>query len=386
MQFCNVLRRHAASIMLLATALASSPANAQTSPKIALTVTPLGAAAGEKMIPVEATVGVNVNFKNDSGVALSNVRFTAKLNGVKLVPEGDWKADGDNAVLEIASINPNEEISRRLNLRVEMAPMPPGKQAGVIVETKAGEVSASASIKFPVGDCAAAFQAELTKLRINTISEVWPTADDMRKPDTKLPRTRLFRASVRRNNDLAMIDRLAAGYQARLLAHYDFFSEGVRYTARRWADELKAFAGQETNPGICAVNSEMLQGIRKTINYVTVRLEPQIKAHARAMDALRKHFNAEPGDDLKKIALRTAEAAGAKFDNEPANTLELIVRAKDSLKDVKLTDEQLDNLSLLESAAWVEAQAMRSKKLNDLIEGSVNGIGEAQKKTCVCAF
>lgn len=372
--------------MLLAAALLSGGANAQSSPKFALTVTPLGAAGGEKMIPVEAAFSVNVTFKNDGGAALSKILLIAKLNGVKLVPEEDWKADGDNAIFEIASIGPNEEITKRLTLRVSMAPMPPGKQAEVIVEAKAGEVSSTASTKIPVGDCAAAFQADLTRLRISTISEVWPTADEMRKPDTKLPRTRLFRIGMRKNNDLATIDRLAAGYQARLLAHYDFFSQGVRYTARRWADELKAFAGQEANPGICAVNNEMLQGIRKTINYVTVRLDPQIKAYARAMEALRKHFNAEPDDELKKIALRTAEAAGVKFDTEPATTLELLVRAKDLLKDVKLTDEQLDNLSLLESAGWVEAQAMRSKKLNDLIEGSISGIGEAQKKNCVCAF
>jgi hypothetical protein len=386
MQFHKGPRRHAALIALLAAMLASGPGDAQTSPKFTLTVTPLGVAAGEKMIPVEATAGVNVTLKNESGGALSKVTLTAKLNGVKFVPEGDWKADGDNAVLEIASVNPNEEVTKRLTLRVEMAPMPPGKRAEIIIEAKLGDVSTSASVKFPVGDCAAAFQAELTRLRIDTISEVWPMADEMRKPDTKLPRMRQFRIGMRKNNDLATIDRLAAGYQARLLAHYDFFSEGVRYTARRWADELKAFAGQETNPGICAVNEGMLQGIRKTINYVTVRLEPQIKAHARAMESLRKHFDAEPGDDLKKIALRVAEAAGVKFESEPATTLELIVRAKDSLKDVKLTDEQLDNLSLLESAAWVEAQAMRSKKLNDLIEGSINGIGEAQKKSCVCAY
>ena len=189
-----------------------------------------------------------------------------------------------------------------------------------------------------------------------------------------------------RRGDLANLDRLAAGYQARLLAHYDFFSEGVRYTTRRWSDELKAFTGQDANPGLCAVNKEMLEGVRKTINYVTARLEPQIKAYTRGMELLRKQFNAEESDDLKKIALRTAEAAGAKFENTPATTFEILARAKDLLKDAKLTEEQLDNLSLIESAAWVEAQAMRSKKLNDLIEGSITGIGEAQKKNCLCAY
>lgn len=382
MHFRNAARLCAVLVLFSATPFV---AQAQNTSRLALTATPLGAAAGEKMIPVSATAGINVTLKNESSETLSGVVITAKLNGVKLDPEGDWKANGDNAVLEIAAIKPNEEITRRLNLRVEMAPMPPGRQAEVSIEAKAGEATINASVKFPVGDCAAAFQAELTKLRINTISEIWPTADNMRKPDTTLPRTRYFQVRMRRG-DLANLDRLAAGYQARLLAHYDFFSEGVRYTARRWSDELKAFAGQEPNPGICAVNEEMVQGIRKTINYVTARLDPQIKAHARGMELLRKHFNAEADDDLKKITLRIAESTGAKFENAPATTLEVIARAKDFLKDTKLTEEQIDNLSLLESAAWVEAQAMRSKKLSDLIEGSISGIGDAQKKTCVCAF
>jgi hypothetical protein len=379
LRFCAVL------IFALAASVFVRAAEAQGASKLVLTVTPLGAAASDKPIPVAANVGINIVVKNEGSDPISGVVLIAKLNGVKLVPGDGWKEDGENARLEIAAIKASEEITQRLNIAVEMAPLPPGKQIEVVIEAKAGEATLNARTKFPVADCAAAYQAELTKLRINKISEIWPTADEMRKPDTTLPRTRYFQVRMRRG-DLANLDRLAAGYQARLLAHYDFFTEGVRYTARRWSDELKAFAGQEPNPGICAVNDEMIQGIRKTINYVTARLEPPMKAHARGMELLRKHFNAEDGDDLKKIALKVAEGAGAKFENTPATTFEILARAKDSLKDVKLTEEQLDNLSLIESAAWVEAQAMRSKKLNDLIEDSITGISNARKGTCVCAF
>jgi hypothetical protein len=149
---------------------------------------------------------------------------------------------------------------------------------------------------------------------------------------------------------------------------------------------LKAFAGQEPNPGICAVNSEMYEGIRKTIAYVTARLEPPMKAHARSLELLRKHFNADENDDLGKIALKVAEAAGVKFDGAPANNFEFLAQTKERLKDLKLTEEQQDSLSLLESAIWVEAQAKRSKKLYDLIDGSITGIADAQKKNCICAF
>jgi hypothetical protein len=386
MQFRSAMRLRAALIVLAAAAFCSSAAEAQNSPKLVLTVTPLGAAAGEKPIPVAAIVRVNIALKNKSSEPLSKVQLTAKLNGVTFMAEDGWKADGDNAVLEIDPVKADEEITRQLSMRVEMAPMPPGKQAILTVEAKAGEASVNASAKFPVGDCAAAFQSELTRLRITTISEIWPTADEMRKPDTTLPRMRYFRVGMRKSNDLAILDRLAAGYQARLLSDYEFFREGVRYTARRWSDELKAFAGQGPNPGLCAVNKEMTEGIRKTINYVTARIEPPIKAYARAMSLLRNATGAADGDDLQKIALRAAEDAGAKIDNPPAATLKILEQAKELLKDAKPTDAQLDNLSLIESVAWIEAQALRSRKLNDLIENSITGISEAQKKTCVCAF
>lgn len=386
MQFRNALRLRALAAFLTTTVLAANPALAQSTPKISLTLKPIGIAASEKMIPVDATLGIEITLKNEGATALSDTTLTAKLDGLKLVPENGWSADGDNAVLKIASINPNEEVTQRLSLRVEMAPMPPGRQTGVAVEAKSGETAANASIKLMVGDCAGAFQAELTKLRISTIAEIWPTADDMRKPDTKLPRVRFFRPGMRKSNDLALLDRLAAGYQGRLLADYEFLREGVRYTARRWSDELKSFAGQEVNPGICAVNNEMIEGIRKTINYVTVRIEPPMKAYARAMDQIRKSLNAGEGDDLRKIALRAAEAAGAKIENPPASVFAILETTRDLLKGEKPNAEQLDNLSLVESVAWIEAQALRSKKLNDLIEGSITGITEAQKKTCVCAF
>ncbi len=366
--------------------LVSSPAQAQSAPKLLLTVKPLGVAAGEKMIPAAATVGIEVTLKNETAAPLSDVIVTATLGGLKLVPENGWNADGENAVLKIAAINPNEEIVQRLNLRVETAPLPPGRQAAIAIEAKGGEASVSTSVKLAIGNCASAFQAELTKLRISTISEIWPAAENMRKPDTTLPRIRFFRPGPRKSNDLAVLDRLAAGYQGRLLADYEFLRENMRYTARRWSDELKAFAGQEANPGICAVISEMIEGIRKTIHYVTARIEPPQKAYVRAMEQLRKILNVGEGDDLKKIALRAAEDAGAKIENPPASVFKILETARDLLKGAKPAPEQIDNLSLVESVAWIEAQALRSKNLSDLIENSITGITEAQKKTCVCAF
>lgn len=385
MSFRTAMRVRAALCFLFAVSVFIEPAHSQNTPKLTVTVTPQGAAAKDKMIPVAAAVSVTVTIKNDGPEPLSGIIAVAKLNGVKLSPDASWKEDGDNARFEIASLKANEEITRPLNLRVEMAPLPPGKLAEVSVEAKASDTSVAASAKFPVGDCVSAFQSDLTRLRLGPLAEVWPTADDMRKPDTTLPRTRYFPVRPRKG-DLAVLDRLAAGYQARMLANYEFLQQGTRYTARRWSDELNAFTGQEPIPGLCAVNEQMIEGIRKTISYVTARIEPPIKAYARGIELLRKQFNAGDSDDLTKIALGVAQGAGAKFDNPPATAFEVLAGAKEQLKDAKLTPEQLDDLSLIESAAWVEAQALRSKKLSDLIEGTINGIGEAHKKNCTCAF
>jgi hypothetical protein len=385
MHLRNAARLCAALVLLPSFLLPASFASAQSAPKLEVTLKPLGAAAGDKPLPPEAIADIDITIRNAGSERISSVTLIAKLGVLTLAPDSNWKLGGEHAVLEIGPVRAEEEITRRLGVRVAMAPLPPGRQAEIAIEAKAEATIASATVHVPIGDCASAFQADLTRLRIEKISEIWPTADDMRKQDTTLPRMRLFRIGMRRG-DLATIDRIATGYQARLLSDHNFFDQGVRYTVRRWSDELRAFAGQDPNPGICAVNEQMTQGIRRTIAYAAVRLEPPQKAYVRALDQIRKALNAGDKDDLRSIALRAIEDAGAKIEAPSPSTLKLLEQAKNELKDKKLSAAQLDALSLLESGAWIEAQALRSKKLADLIDGSINGIAEAQKKNCVCAF
>jgi hypothetical protein len=365
----------------------NSAAQAQSAAKFTLKASPLGAAAKEKAaIPVTGVVVIEVAVRNEGSEPVSNVALTAKLNGVKLYhTSGDWAADGDDAKLEIAALKPNEEVTKRLYVLVAIAPLPPGKDALIAIEAKSGEFSVKTETKFAIADCASAFQAALTRVRLGPLDNVWPFADDYRKPDTTLSRTRLFRTGTR-NRDFVNFERLAAGYQARLTADHDFFREGVRYTTARWSNELKAFTGQEANPGLCAINQSMTDGIRKTIAYVSTRLEPPQKAYARAIELLRKQLNGNDGDDLPKLALRAAEAAGAKLDNPPGTTFLILERTKEALKDKRPSDEQIENLSLVETVAWLEAQALRAKKLSDVIEGTITGISNAHKENCVCAF
>jgi hypothetical protein len=363
-----------------------NPAKAQA-PKFTIKAAPAGMAAKEKaIIPVSAVVAIDVVIKNDGSEPVSNVVLTTKLNGVKFhQAASEWKPDGDGAKLEIAQIKASEEITKRLYVRVDMAPLPPGKNTTVAIEAKSGEFTTRAETAFAAADCASAFQAALTRVRLGPLENVWAFADDYRKPNTTLPRTRIFRVGLRKG-EFANFERLAAGYQARLTADHDFFREGVRYTTARWSNELKAFAGQEPNPGLCALNQSMIGGIRQTIAYVTTRLEPPQKAYARAIDLLRRQTGAKDDDDLPAIALRAAEAAGAKLENPPGTTFLILERTKEALKDQRPSEEQIDNLSLVETVAWLEAQSLRAKKLGDVIEGTITGIVDAQKQNCVCAF
>jgi hypothetical protein len=119
---------------------------------------------------------------------------------------------------------------------------------------------------------------------------------------------------------------------------------------------------------------------------VSTRLEPPQKAYARAIELLRKQLGAKDDDNLAKLALIAAEAAGAKLDNPPATTFLILERTKEALKDQKPSEGQIENLSLIETTAWLEAQALRAGKLLDAIEGTITGIGDAHKQNCVCAF
>jgi hypothetical protein len=367
--------------------LSGTAVQAQAAAKLTVKAAPLGTAGKEKaIIPVTAVVAIAVTVTNTGSEPVIGVTLSAKLGGVKLHQAGnDWNPDGDDAKLEIAQIKPNEEITKRLYVLVAMAPLPPGKNANVLIEAKSGEFTVKAETSFAVADCAAAFQAALTRVRLGPLDNVWPIADDYRKPDTSLPRQRLFRTGTR-NRDFINFERLAAGYQARLTADYDFLREGVRYTTARWSNELKAFAGQEPNPGLCSINQSMTDGIRKTIAYVSTRLELPQKAYARAIELLRKQLGAKDDDNLAKLALIAAEAAGAKLDNPPATTFLILERTKEALKDQKPSESQIENLSLIETTAWLEAQALRAGKLLDAIEGTITGIGDAHKQNCVCAF
>lgn len=385
MHFRNAARVCAALLLSLCVSPTSLFAQTQSEPGLEVILTPLGAATGDKPLPVAADIEIDVKVKNTGSAALTKVALRAKLGGLKLSPDSEWQAQGDDAVIEIGGLAANGEVTRRLALRVEMAPLPPGRPAKLTVEAAAENIAREASVTVRIGDCAAAFQADLTRLRIERISEIWPTADGLRKQDTLLPRGRLFRIPARRG-EFTTLHRIAAGYQARRLSDASFMDQGVRYTVRRWSDEMKAFAGQEPNPGICAVNDQMLQGIRRTIHYAAVRLEPPQKAFGRAIEQLRKELKAGDGDTLRAIALRSLEEAGAKIENPAKDTLQLLAQGKEFLKDRKLSDAQLDDLALLESVAWIEAQALRSKSLSVLIDGTIEGIAIAREKNCVCAF
>lgn len=363
-------------------AFAQAPAPA----KLSVTVTPLGAAASDKPLPVTAEVEVDIKIRNDGETSAANVTVTVKLDGVKAGNEDGWTPDGDDLKLEIPSIKAGGEITRRLGLTVAMAPMPPGRKAEITAEVRSGDITVQDSAGFRTADCAAAFHAELTRVRIGPLDRIRTLADAYRVRDAALPRKRFFPAA-KRKGDLATLERLAAVYMARATADPEFRSEGMRYTVVRWTNELRAYTGQEPNPGLCATSTEhMIAGIRRTIVPITSRLDPPQKAALRALGQLRKTTGAKEDETTREIALRIAEAAGAKIENPPTETLATLEAIANALKDKTATDEQRDQLSLSETVAWIEAQAARAKRFSEAIEGTITGIGDAQKANCICAF
>lgn len=352
---------------------------------LSVSFVPRGAAAKEKAIPVAGVAGGDIVVKNDGDKPLTKVRLLAKLDLLALANKGEWKAEGEDYVLEIPEIKAKSEIKIPLSLRVEAAPLPPGRKAQIVIEAKSGDVTAQAQGGLQVADCATAFHAELTRIRIGPLAEIRTIADDYRKPDLTLPRGRFFRV-VPRKGDLGNLDRIAAGYQARMTANPEFGSEGMRYTIARWTNELRDYTGQEVNPGLCAGNYYMISGIRQTISPVTGRLDAPRKAAERALNLLRKETSAKDDEDLVKIALRVAENAGAKIENPPATAFAILERARDLLKDKPLPEDQLALLSLVETVAWIDAAGTRADKFAGAIENTIKGFSDAQHATCTCAF
>lgn len=355
------------------------------SPKLSVMLTPLGAAAKEKMLPVTAVAGIDIVVKNEGADSAFKITLTAKLDGLELVGPAGWKADGDAIKLEIPEIKAAGQITRRLNLRVAAAPLPPGRTAEIAVEIRSGGTNAQAQTKIAIADCATAFHAQLTRVRVGPLEDVRRLADEIRKPDAALPRGRLFRAAARKG-DLASLERLATLAAARGTADPEFSREGMRYTVVRWTNELRGYTGQDPNPGLCAGNYYLVAGYRQNILPITQRTEAARKASARALALLRRATNSKDDETLPQIAARVAEAAGVKIDNPPAATIALLARVKEQLKDKTLSSEQSDQLALVETVAWLDAAGGRAGKLADAINRTIDGMTDAQKQTCVCAF
>lgn len=373
---------HASALFIVFGTLAFAQTAAPA--KLSVTATPLGAAAKEKMLPVSAVAAINLVIKNEGTEPVSKVVVIAKLDGVKLEPSGEWKADGDEIKLEIPEIKAAQELTRRLHVRVDAAPLPPGRKAEITFEVRGGDAIARAQTAISIADCATAFHAQLTRVRIDVVENVRKLAEEVRKPDASLPRTRIFRVAARKG-DLATLERLAAGVMARGAGIPELGREGMRYTVARWTNELRAYTGQEPNPGLCAGNYYLVAGYRQNIIPITQLTDAPKKAAARALALVRKTLDAKDDEDLSKIALRVAETANVKIENAPATTLALLERIRDELKE-KSADEQIEKLSLIETAAWLQAGAAHAAKLSNAIERTIDGMTQAQKQTCVCAY
>jgi hypothetical protein len=366
--------------------LLSFPGAAQDQPpKLSLRVTPLGAAAGTKPLPLAAIVDLSVELRNDGDNAAQKILLRIALDAFSLEQPGVWRVRGDHAELEIAELKAGAAATHRLQFQLRRAPLPPGRNAELTATVTSGDFTRTASIEIAIADCAAAFQADLTRIRIGSLETYKRLADDYRRRDPGLPKARFFRVP-RRTGDLGMIERFGALAMARATADFEFSSEGMRYTVARWYNELKSYTGQGPNPGLCATNESMYDGIRRTLIPVTTRLDPRLKQAERAMVLLRKETGAAAFETLHDIALRTALAAGLQIETPPLEIFALLERIRNDLKDKQPNAETLDRLALTETVAWIEAAAARARGLSAAIDGVIHGIADAQKRNCVCAY
>jgi hypothetical protein len=348
-------------------------------------VTPLGAAAKERPLPVGALPSLRIGVRNTGTGVLAKIVLTARFEGMQAENSPGWRPQGGALILEIPRLGAGEQTERMLRLRVGAPTSGKTTQVSIEARTEDGAVAAGeASLR--VADCVGVYRSKLSALRSGALQAVRDAAEAMRKPDPALPNARLFPATGVKTGNVAVAERFAAAFARYGGADPEMSSEDSRFTIQRWTSELSAYAGQEANPGLCAGNYYMVAGQREGILPISRRLQAMHTAAANALEAARQATKAEAPEDLGKLAGRAAKAAGLET-GENASALATLAAARAArAKDRKLPPEQADALSLVETAAWLAETDQRGQALAITIERIFSSIAAAHKESCVCAF
>jgi len=377
---------HRVLAVLLAALPFAAPASGQT---LQLSVTTNSASAQRQVLPLGATAMLKITVRNEGPATTGPVKLTAEPAGLAIVTGKSWRLDDGNAVAEIARLKAGERVERTLRLKVEKAGTAAEARIVRIAALGPGEQTASAEIELSVADCVGAYRNRLAVLRSNLALQVRDAADELRKPDPSLPPGRLFALTNARNTEIRKAERLAASFAARRGGDAEMATEWFRYIIARWVSELNAFAGQAYNPGLCANNYYQISGYRQGLQPITKRIDAIHAAASAALAAAREAIGAEPEDEIAALVTRVAhpdEHSNESNSEEPAASIfDALKAARAWLRERKLSSEEARQLSLVETAAWLNVADRRAQKLAQAIEQVLSTLATAQKETCICA-
>jgi hypothetical protein len=363
------------------------PADSAFAQALDLTLTPVGAAAKERPLPVGATPNVTISVRNNGKAAVGPLTLSARVDGASLAGKQDWRLDAGAAVLEVARLSAGERIERRLRLSIERAPFEGGK-ATIEVEARAkAGVLAKATTALRVADCAGAYRTRLAVLRSGLIDKMRQSADVLSRPDPALPAGRIFPAPGSRGNPLAAAEQLATALAERRGSDPQMATEWFRFLIHRFASELNLYAAQPPAPGLCANNYYQIAGYRQGLQPITKRIDAVQEAAATSMAAARAAAKAEPDEDLAAIVRRVVQLAGWTVPESAEPPTAVLAEARGvNGRDLNLLPDVLRALSLTETAAWLADADARGQALKRAIEEILQTISTAHKETCVCAY
>ncbi len=365
-----------------------SSAPLPAAPGLAVTVIPLGVAAGGKPLPPGATAALNVVVRNGGPDALARIVLTARADGFKPEPTSAWRIEGNSLVADLVRVGPGATFERRLVLLVERAALFPGTTNRIAIEARAeGGPTTSAELTLRAADCAGAYHARISALRTGALQTAKNEADAIRKSDPAWPRSRSFPATGARAGSIANAERLTAYFLAQGGADAELGRDPLRFNIVRWASDLTAYSAQPVNPALCSGAEQLVVRYRDTIAPTSRRIEATRAAALSALEAARNASGAEPGEDLARIVRRAIEKAGLKVPDETASPLAALSSARAALDSEKKPDAaQMETLSLAETAAVLAEAAKRVGKFSGSIDATLAAIATAAKETCVCAY
>jgi hypothetical protein len=164
-------------------------------------------------------------------------------------------------------------------------------------------------------------------------------------------------------------------------------TEWYRFLIARWVSELNSYAAQPSHPGLCANNYYQIAGYREGLQPVTKRLDGFRDSGKHAFDAARTAAKDTVSANPRDLVLKIAKGAEIEGLDENASVFTLLGSIRNALaRGKKLELEQLEALSLAETAAWLQETDKRGQTLNGAIEKVLGTIAEVHKESCVCAF